>query len=344
MGVFLVGMAVLQAWPGRGFWQGSAPGKSPGDAHRHGAAPWPRRASPVCSRPWSGPSGGSTPRTGGGSTSWWWSSWRPRVGVLHGRRRDWCGRRCTWRSYCASPTGSSSRTSGSSGASAPTPTACCPWRSCSSRDTWPSPGYRWGSPVAVAGRRAPPRFGSPPWCGRGRGGTGWLPGYLTRVLAAIAAIAVVLVGAVPMAAASVNPTRTRSWPWRWTGHPNTVDLPAPAFHLVDQAGRPVSLSDLRGKTVALTFLDPVCTSDCPLIAQEFRDANSLLGADSRQGGVRGRGGQPDLPGDGVHQRVRPARGPRAHAQLAVPHRVAPGSRPGLGRTTASRPTSPRRAP
>ena len=32
--------------------------------------------------------------------------------------------------------------------------------------------------------------------------------------------------------------------------------------------------------MALTFLDPVCTSDCPLIAQEFRDANTLLGADS----------------------------------------------------------------
>jgi cytochrome oxidase Cu insertion factor (SCO1/SenC/PrrC family) len=30
--------------------------------------------------------------------------------------------------------------------------------------------------------------------------------------------------------------------------------------------------------VALTFLDPVCTSDCPVIAQELREADSLLGA------------------------------------------------------------------
>jgi cytochrome oxidase Cu insertion factor (SCO1/SenC/PrrC family) len=30
--------------------------------------------------------------------------------------------------------------------------------------------------------------------------------------------------------------------------------------------------------VALTFLDPVCTSDCPLIAQEFHQADERLGS------------------------------------------------------------------
>ena len=34
--------------------------------------------------------------------------------------------------------------------------------------------------------------------------------------------------------------------------------------------------------VLLTFLDPVCTSDCPLEAQEFRQAGQLLGADYRR--------------------------------------------------------------
>ena len=29
--------------------------------------------------------------------------------------------------------------------------------------------------------------------------------------------------------------------------------------------------------VLLTFLDPVCTSDCPLIAQEFRASDQMLG-------------------------------------------------------------------
>jgi hypothetical protein len=40
----------------------------------------------------------------------------------------------------------------------------------------------------------------------------------------------------------------------------------------------VSLLSLRGKVVLLTFLDPVCTTDCPIIAQELRAADSMLGA------------------------------------------------------------------
>jgi cytochrome oxidase Cu insertion factor (SCO1/SenC/PrrC family) len=60
-----------------------------------------------------------------------------------------------------------------------------------------------------------------------------------------------------------------------------LDFRAPAFQLTDQAGQQVSLASLRGKVVLLTFLDPVCTSDCPLIAQEFRQANQLLGASAR---------------------------------------------------------------
>ena len=39
---------------------------------------------------------------------------------------------------------------------------------------------------------------------------------------------------------------------------------------------------LRDKTIALTFLDPVCTSDCPVIAQEFRQADHMLGAEAKQ--------------------------------------------------------------
>ncbi len=58
-----------------------------------------------------------------------------------------------------------------------------------------------------------------------------------------------------------------------------LNIPAPAFSLTDQHGRTVTLADLRGKVVLLTFLDDTCTTDCPLIAQEFRVAGQLLGAD-----------------------------------------------------------------
>jgi cytochrome oxidase Cu insertion factor (SCO1/SenC/PrrC family) len=57
-----------------------------------------------------------------------------------------------------------------------------------------------------------------------------------------------------------------------------MDLPAPGFTLTDQAGRPVSLASLRGKVVLMTFLDPVCTTDCPVIAQELKQTGRMLGA------------------------------------------------------------------
>jgi len=103
------------------------------------------------------------------------------------------------------------------------------------------------------------------------------PTYRLRALAAVGATAVVLFGAAPMAFASINPHADPILAQAFDGTPSVTDTPAPPFALVDQHNRPVSLASLRGKTVALTFLDPVCTSDCPLIAQEFRQADGVLG-------------------------------------------------------------------
>ena len=100
--------------------------------------------------------------------------------------------------------------------------------------------------------------------------------YLTRTLAAVAAVGIVLVGSGPMAMASVNRTVDPVLTEALDGTPNALDIAAPPFSLVDQHGNPVSLAGLRGHVVALTFLDPVCTSDCPLIAQEFRLADEQL--------------------------------------------------------------------
>jgi len=106
------------------------------------------------------------------------------------------------------------------------------------------------------------------------------PGYLVGVAAAIGALAVMLVGVVPMTLAAANPNADPIVSQALNGTPNVIDVPAPAFSLVNQRGMPVSLSSLRGHTLALTFLDPVCTSDCPLIAQEFRQADERLGGTS----------------------------------------------------------------
>jgi cytochrome oxidase Cu insertion factor (SCO1/SenC/PrrC family) len=56
---------------------------------------------------------------------------------------------------------------------------------------------------------------------------------------------------------------------------------APAFALTDQEGRPISSAQLRGKVVVLTFLDPVCDSECPLVANQLATADRRLGSLSR---------------------------------------------------------------
>jgi cytochrome oxidase Cu insertion factor (SCO1/SenC/PrrC family) len=103
-----------------------------------------------------------------------------------------------------------------------------------------------------------------------------------QTVAALSAAVVVLIGAAPMAAASADPNADPIIAQAIAGDTPPVNLPAPGFRLVDQDGTAVSLASLRGKVVLMTFLDPVCTSDCPLIAQEFKDAWRLLGAQSRQ--------------------------------------------------------------
>ncbi len=51
----------------------------------------------------------------------------------------------------------------------------------------------------------------------------------------------------------------------------------PGFSLVDQNGRRVTSSSLRGRVVVVTFLDPVCSSECPLIAAQLASADRALG-------------------------------------------------------------------
>jgi cytochrome oxidase Cu insertion factor (SCO1/SenC/PrrC family) len=84
-----------------------------------------------------------------------------------------------------------------------------------------------------------------------------------------------------MAMASVNRNADPILTEALDGTPNSIDTPAPPFTLTDQYGRAISLSQLRGHVVALTFLDPVCSVDCPLIAQEFRQTDQRLGDQSR---------------------------------------------------------------
>jgi cytochrome oxidase Cu insertion factor (SCO1/SenC/PrrC family) len=56
-----------------------------------------------------------------------------------------------------------------------------------------------------------------------------------------------------------------------------MDTVAPAVKLTDQHGKPLTLSEFRGKSVVLTFDDDECTDLCTLLAQDVLAANKDLG-------------------------------------------------------------------
>jgi len=103
------------------------------------------------------------------------------------------------------------------------------------------------------------------------------PAYLARSLLAVGAVVIVLIGAAPMARAATNPNADPIVIEADDGTPDYVNLPAAPFTLTNQHGDPVSLASLRGRTVVLTFLDPVCTTDCPVIARELELTDQVLG-------------------------------------------------------------------
>jgi cytochrome oxidase Cu insertion factor (SCO1/SenC/PrrC family) len=98
-------------------------------------------------------------------------------------------------------------------------------------------------------------------------------------VAAFGALAIVALGAVPMAAASANRTADPIIAEAIAGYSPPLAEPAPDFALTNQDGKPASLTTFRGKVVLLVFLDPVCTTDCTFMGQEFLRAGQMLAAD-----------------------------------------------------------------
>ncbi|HET9058844.1 MAG TPA: hypothetical protein VFN61_02900 [Acidimicrobiales bacterium] len=99
------------------------------------------------------------------------------------------------------------------------------------------------------------------------------PGYLLRTTMALGGLSIVVLGAAPMALASMQPAADPIIARAIDGEPQVADFPAPGFHFTDQQGRSVSLVGLRGKVIALTFLNPKCTND---FGMYFREADAML--------------------------------------------------------------------
>jgi protein SCO1/2 len=97
---------------------------------------------------------------------------------------------------------------------------------------------------------------------------------LIWLLPSIAVAEIVLIFAVPRVLhhPTAQPAARISADWI----PNS-SVPAPDFQLPDQTGRTMSLADLRGRVVVLTFLNSHCTEYCPIIADELGRVQHDLG-------------------------------------------------------------------
>jgi cytochrome oxidase Cu insertion factor (SCO1/SenC/PrrC family) len=277
IGAFFIGMAVLQAWPGRGFWQGHI-GKAPGSLTAM------VRAMATTPQP--------------GFLSGWISSFAAfdsahgwgvnlflvvalagiGVGLCTGRPRPVLYALAAAAVLCLADW-VLVEDLGFLGGVGTDPNSMLPiflviGAGAAALVRQPTPAPEPTPAPAPSGAVAAPSGGTADvrWWER------LAPNYVGRVLAAVAAAVVVLVGTVPMVGASVDPNASPIIAEASDGTPSPVDYTAPGFTLTDQRGATVSLASLRGKVVALTFLDPVCTSDCPLIASEFHIADRMLGA------------------------------------------------------------------
>jgi cytochrome oxidase Cu insertion factor (SCO1/SenC/PrrC family) len=116
-----------------------------------------------------------------------------------------------------------------------------------------------------------------------------------RSVAALGAAGVIVLGAAPMAVAQASPNADPILAESIDGSSAPVDYPAPGFALTDQYGRTVTLAGMRGKVVLLSFFDPACTAGCPPAGPELRQAALLLGASTHQVELVGIAGPGDRP-------------------------------------------------
>ncbi len=119
----------------------------------------------------------------------------------------------------------------------------------------------------------------PVWQGAGRAAEAG-PGR-TVARRAVTVLAVVACLAVPavLAVGVTGPPDADALAADSQGGLRTVPARAlPAFALHDQTGALVRSHALRGKAVVITFLDPVCSSECPLIAAQLAEADRKLGS------------------------------------------------------------------
>jgi cytochrome oxidase Cu insertion factor (SCO1/SenC/PrrC family) len=293
IGVFFLGMAVLQAWPGRGFWQGTLhgqPGTLVGMVQQMATTSQPHFLSSLLS------SFGSFAASNGFAVNLVIVIVLAAMGAVFLTGNPRLVRYAVWFGvvFCLADW-VLVQDLGFLGGLGTDPNSMIPWvllfsagyvaltpvpQEVSETSAADEVVVSNGDSVVVSGGDSDPGGGQ-------RGGWGtWTPRALggavatasVRSVAAVAALAVIVIGAAPMAVAAANRNADPILALAIAGGSAAMDEPAPGFTLTDQNGASVTLASLRGKVVLMTFLDPVCTSDCPIIGQEFKQAGVMLGA------------------------------------------------------------------
>lgn len=131
-------------------------------------------------------------------------------------------------------------------------------------------------PLAVLLVAASPRWASQPLAVGATVGRRLRPPLAAGLTAAgvgatlVAPLAVIATLASPAGAAAIAADTGR-------GVVTLPHRPSPTFALTDQTEQTVSSASLAGKLTLLTFLDPVCSDECPLIANQLAEADRELG-------------------------------------------------------------------
>jgi protein SCO1/2 len=70
-------------------------------------------------------------------------------------------------------------------------------------------------------------------------------------------------------------------PWPVSARPASLPTigEAPTFSLTDQTARKLSLADLRGKVLAVSFVFTTCSDTCPVVTAKLAEIRRRLGAD-----------------------------------------------------------------
>jgi cytochrome oxidase Cu insertion factor (SCO1/SenC/PrrC family) len=291
VGIFFIGMAVLQAWPGRGFWQGTVhgrPGSLTGMVQSMVSTPQPHFLSALLSAFSSFVAGH------GFAVNLVVVIVLAVLGAIFLTARPRLVRYAVWFGIATCLADwVLVQDLGFLGGVGTDPNSMIPMAllfSAGYLALTPLPQEAVGDTATVVADGVAPGGTAPggtaPGDGRGQRVRGLRPRALggvvasasARSVAAVAAVAVIVLGAAPMASAAANHSADPILALAIEGASTSLDLPAPGFSLTDQDGQAVTLASLHGKVVLMTFLDPVCTTDCPIIAQEFKQTSELLGA------------------------------------------------------------------